>query len=69
MTKARDVYQDKNGYEPTPAELCTKPLKCLPGYNEITCHMVFDVKLDGNFTQKAHYVANELRVESPKSMA
>ena len=30
----------------------------LPGYSEIGCHMVFDVKMDRKFTRKAWFVAN-----------
>ena len=30
----------------------------LPGYQEIKCHMIFDIKMDGDFTRKARYVAN-----------
>ena len=31
--------------------------KKLPGFQEIKCHMVFDVKMDGKFTRKARFVA------------
>ena len=37
--------------------------KKLPGYQRITCHMVFDVKMDGNFTRKARFVANGAETE------
>eukprot|EP00978_Attheya_sp_CCMP212_P011843 scaffold29408_cov60-Attheya_sp.AAC.3 len=30
----------------------------MPGNEEIGCHMVFDIKMDGKFTRKAQYVAN-----------
>ncbi|GAX25842.1 hypothetical protein FisN_6Hu120 [Fistulifera solaris] len=30
----------------------------LPGYREITCHMIFDIKMDGKFTRKARFVAD-----------
>ena len=30
----------------------------LPGFQQITCHMVFDIKMDGSFTRKARFVAN-----------
>ena len=30
----------------------------LPGFTEIGCHMIFDVKMDGKFTRKARLVAN-----------
>ena len=28
----------------------------LVGYQEIRCHMIFDIKMDGRFTRKARYV-------------
>ena len=43
--------------EHTPEELRADS-KLLPGYQEITFHMVFDIKMDGKFTRKARYVAN-----------
>jgi hypothetical protein len=42
--------------------------KYLVGYKEITCHMIFDIKLDGNFTRKARFVANGSKTEAPKSL-
>jgi hypothetical protein len=30
----------------------------LPGYQQIECHMIFDIKMDGQFTRKARFVAN-----------
>ena len=46
------VYNDA-----TPDEL-RKQIKHLPGYSEIGCHMIFDIKMDGQFTRKARFVAN-----------
>eukprot|EP00978_Attheya_sp_CCMP212_P031001 scaffold115875_cov27-Attheya_sp.AAC.1 len=37
----------------------------MPGYEEIGCHMVLDIKLDGKFTRKARYVANGNETEPP----
>ena len=42
--------------------------KYLLGYTEIKCHLVFDIKLDGNFTRKARFVADGSQVDLPKSM-
>ena len=42
--------------------------KYLIGYKQITCHLVFDIKLDGSFTRKARFVANGSRTEAPKSL-
>lgn len=39
-----------------------------PGYQEIKCHWVFDVKMDGNFTRKARLVAGGHTTETPTSM-
>ena len=36
----------------------------LPGYSEIGCHMIFDIKMDGKFTRKARFVANGNETES-----
>ncbi len=41
----------------TPAGLRSGRVK-LPGYQEVHCHMIFDIKMDGNFTRKARFVAN-----------
>lgn len=35
----------------------------LPGFREITCHMIFDIKMDGKFTRKARYVADGNQTE------
>ena len=42
--------------------------KKLVGYTEISCHMIFDVKMDGQFTCKARFVADGSRTEAPASM-
>jgi len=41
----------------TPKEIRGNATK-LPGYKEIGVHMIFDIKMDGKFTQKARLVAN-----------
>jgi hypothetical protein len=35
-----------------------------PGYTEITCHMIFDIKMD--FTRKARFVAGGHLTDPPK---
>ena len=40
----------------------------LVGYEEISAHLIFDVKLSENFRRKARYVADGHRVESPPSV-
>jgi len=39
----------------------------LQGYQEIKCHMIFDIKMDGDFTMKAMFVAGGLTKEAPAS--
>ena len=40
----------------------------LVGYQEITGHMIFDVKLGENFCRKARYVANGHKTDTPASV-
>jgi hypothetical protein len=42
--------------------------KLLVGYQEIGCHMVFDIKMDGNFTRKARLVAGGHKTVAPASI-
>jgi Reverse transcriptase (RNA-dependent DNA polymerase) len=39
-----------------------------PGYQEIKCHMIFDVKLDKNFRKKARFVAGGHAADPPSSI-
>jgi len=39
----------------------------LQGYQEIKCHMIFDIKMDGNFTRKARLVAGGHTTKTPAS--
>ena len=39
-----------------------------PGYQEIRCHMIFDVKMGENFRRKARMVADGHRTETPTSI-
>jgi Reverse transcriptase (RNA-dependent DNA polymerase) len=39
-----------------------------PGYQEIKCHMIFDVKLGKNFRRKARYVAEGHATDPPSSI-
>jgi len=43
--------------------------KKLVGYQEIKCHMIFDIKMDGKFTRKARFVAGGHTVEKPEPVA
>ena len=50
-------------------ELWEKPRDQLPvGYQEIKCHMVFDVKLGENFRRKARFVAGGHTTDAPSSI-
>ena len=39
-----------------------------PGYQQIKCHMVFDVKMGGNFCRKARFVAGGHTTETPSAL-
>ena len=41
--------------------------KKLVGYQEIGCHMIFDIKMDGKFTRKARFVAGGHTTDPPSS--
>ena len=42
--------------------------KVLPGYQEIGYHMIFDIKMDVNFTRKARFVAGGHTTDPPASI-
>ena len=42
--------------------------KELIGYQEIRCHLIFDIKLGENFQCKARYVADGYKTETPASV-
>ena len=42
--------------------------KIKPGYNFITTHMIFDIKMDGKFTRKARLVADGHKTKAPSSI-
>jgi hypothetical protein len=39
-----------------------------PGYQEITCHMIFDIKMGENFRRKARFVADGHKTKTPAAM-
>jgi len=39
----------------------------LQSYQEIKCHMIFNIKMDGNITRKARLVADSHTTETPAS--
>jgi hypothetical protein len=68
-TRSEKTGSRGNSREVTPADVRSNPRKYLVGYKELTtCHMIFDIKLDGNFPRKARFDANKSTVDSPKSL-
>ena len=39
-----------------------------PGYQQITCHMIFDIKMGENFRRKARFVADGHKTKTPAAM-
>ena len=64
MSKVRVAYKPHE--EHTPEEVRQGKAPEMTGYQEITCHLVFDVKMD--FTRKARFVANGSTTETPASI-
>jgi hypothetical protein len=52
--------------EHTPEEIRAGKALKMTGYQEITCHLAFDVKMD--FTRKARFVANGSKTKAPLSI-
>ena len=42
--------------------------KDLPGYQDIGCHMIFVINMDGNFTREARFVASGHTTNPPASL-
>ena len=64
MGKVKVAY--KAHEEHTPKEVQKRLAPELTGYQEIGCHLIFDVKMD--FTRKACFVADGSRMETPLSI-
>ena len=64
MSKVRVAYKPHETY--TPEQVRKNEAPELTGYQEISCHLIFDVKMD--FTRKARFVANGSTTEAPISM-
>ena len=63
MTKVRVAYKP---HQSLPEEIRNGQVPDMIGYQEIKCHIVFDVKMD--FTRKARFVAGGHTTESPTSL-
>ena len=64
MGKVKVAYRTHEAH--TPEEVRKRLAPELTGYKEITCHLIFDVKMD--FTRKARFVANGAKTEAPASI-
>ena len=64
MKKAKVSYEEVEGC--TPEEVRSGQVPELNGYQEIRCHMIFDVKMD--FIRKARFVMNGSTTETPISL-
>ena len=64
MSKAKVSYEEVVGC--TPEEVRAGKVPSLTGFQEIECHLIFDVKMD--FTRKARFVAGGHMTETPVSI-
>ena len=64
MEKVKVAWQVHEGYTTEQARKGQVPN--LIGFQEIGCHMVFDVKMD--FTRKAWFIAGQHMTEAPLSL-
>ena len=64
MEKVKVAWRVHQGY--TPEQVRKGQVPNLIGFQEIGCHMVFDVKMD--FTWKAHFIAGRNMTEAPSSL-
>lgn len=63
MSKVRVAYKPTDN---RPEDVRAGKASDMVGYQEITCHMVFDVNMD--FTRKARFVANGSKTKAPLSI-
>ena len=64
MKNVHIAFQKWDGGGPEVAREASKS-GSLIGYQEIKCHMVFDIKMDGDLTRKAYFVAGGHTTEPP----
>ena len=64
MKKARPAFTKRDDLN---IQKCREG-KELIEYEEIGCHMIFDVKMDGSFTRKARFVANGDETDPPSHL-
>ena len=61
MNKASVAYEEVENA--TPEQIRRNEIEHMRGFQEITCHVIFDVKMD--FTRKARFVANGAMTDTP----
>jgi hypothetical protein len=64
MTKVKVAWKNADGVTPEQAQTGKEP--SLIGFQEIRCHVIFDVKMD--FTRKARFVAGGHMTDTPGSI-
>ena len=64
MKKAKVAYEAVEGC--TPEDTRSGQVPELNGYQEIKCHVIFDIKMD--FTRKARFVAGGHMTETPVAL-
>mmetsp|Transcript_15996 Transcript_15996/g.23839 ORF Transcript_15996/g.23839 Transcript_15996/m.23839 type:complete len:1130 (+) Transcript_15996:7540-10929(+) len=64
MLNVRCAFEEKEGLTPEEA----RKGKVLVGFQEIKCHLIFDIKMDGKFTRKARFVAGGHTTDPPASL-
>ena len=66
---AKEMARVIQAFEPhaniTPEDVRKGRYQPLLGFQEMKCHMIFDIKMDGKFTRKARLVAGGHMVEAP----
>jgi hypothetical protein len=65
MSKVKVAWRSVDDY--TPEQVCTGKAATLIGYQEIRCHVIFDVKMD--FTRKARFVAGGHMTDRHRNLA
>ena len=64
MKKAKVAYNEVD--DCTPDDVWHGKVPELTGFQEISCHLIFDVKMD--FTRKARFVANGSTTDAPVAL-
>ena len=64
MTNVRCAFESREDMSPAEARTGKK----LVGFQEIRCHWIFDIKMDGKFTRKARFVAGGHTTCAPPSL-